>query len=338
MIRDQRREDIFVSVCFADVWPSESYLAELANLSKALTAKYRYCEILVVAFAGATVDYQPLISQVANVRLLMVRPGTPFYRRRSAVASEAIGDIVVLASIDEQPTINIIEMIELADVKGSIVIGRRSKAGLMNPTLRALGRSGGFRVDMRDMLTACYPRALLSKLLTHPDRQLALRFPPADASLPVIWQPGCEGCDRSRSFRELGRRLSMVHKLLVSSAPRVLALVSLLSLLVVFVALAFAIYVVVVWSILATIQPGWFTTSLVLSLTAAFLGGAVFGLTIGLQKVIESLSGDQIDEIVDERGSVDMFDQAMKELNVEISADPSIIEISPNRAKARGAE
>jgi hypothetical protein len=251
----------------------------------------------------------------------MVRPGTPFYRRRAAVASEAIGDVVVLASLDEQPMLDIIAMIELAALKGSIVIGRRDNATLMNPALRVLGRSAGFRVDVRDMLTAAYPRALLNKLLAHPDRQLALRFPPSDSAIPVIWERSCEGPGRARSFREFGRRLSVVQKLLVSSAPLVLTLVSLLSLLVMFAAFAFAIYAVIIWLTLETVQPGWFTTSLVLSLIAAFLGNAIFGLSIGLQKVIETLSDDAGDDIIDERSAVDMFDQAMKELNVEIAAE-----------------
>ena len=324
-----------MSVCFAEVPPGDECLVELGELSKRLAARYRYCEILLAVVADATQDYEPLMCQVANVRLLMVRPGMPFYRRRSVVASEAIGDIVVLASIDEQSMLGIIEMIELAASKASIVIGQRSNSSALNPALRALGRSAGFRVDVRDMLTAAYPRALLNKLLAHPDPQLALRFPPSDRSIPVIWRPSSEGGGRARSFREFGRRLSLVQKLLISSAPRVLTLVSLLSLVVVCAAFAFAIYAVVIWATLEWIQPGWFTTSLVLSLTAAFLGGAIFGLSIGLHKVIETLSNDVVDDIIDERSAVDMFDQAMKELNIEIGADHAPAAIPPDAGKAQ---
>jgi hypothetical protein len=102
----------------------------------------------------------------------------------------------------------------------------------------------------------------------------------------------------------------------------VLTVVSLSSLLAVFGGLAYAIYAVVVWMALASVQPGWFTTSLVLSLTATFLGGAIFGLSIGLQKLIETPSSDMADDIIDERGRADMFDRAMKELNVDVGADP----------------
>lgn len=335
MTPDQRREDIFVSVCFADV-PAGKEHDELGELSRRLAARYRYCEVLLIGAANASLDYEPLMREVANVRLLMVRPGTPLYRRRSAVASEAIGDIIALASIDEQPMLDIIEMIELAALKGSIVIGRRRNTSLMNPALRALGSSAGFRVDMRDMQTAAYPRALLNKLLAHPDPQLALRFPPSAAGIPVIWLERRGTGGRGRSLSELGRRLSIVQKLLVSTAPRVLTLVSLLSLAVVSAGFAFAIYAVVVWATLKTIQPGWFTTSLVLGLTAAFLGVAIFGISIGLQKIIEAVSREGADDIVDERSAGDMFAQAMTELNVEVVTDHAVAEAPPERANGPG--
>jgi hypothetical protein len=76
----------------------------------------------------------------------------------------------------------------------------------------------------------------------------------------------------------------------------------------------------VVWLTLPT-QPGWFTTSIVLSLTAFFLGCAILGLSMGLQKVIELLSGEANEDIVDEQASGDLFGQVMQELNVEIDTD-----------------
>jgi hypothetical protein len=129
--------------------------------------------------------------------------------------------------------------------------------------------------------------------------------------------------------------LGVVQKLLVSTAPRALTLVSLLSLVVVFAALAYAIYAVVIWLTLASVQPGWFTISLMLSMTAAFLGIALFGLSIGVQKLIEMLSNDVADDIVEECSAVDMFGQAMNELNVEIATDHAAAAIPPERVQAR---
>lgn len=318
------RDDLLVSLCFADSVPDAETLARLKTLTAQLAARFRYWEILLIADADSAADYDRLMAETPNIRLLKVRRGTPFYRRRAAAASEAIGDVVVLAAIEELAALDLVEMIETAEAGGSIVIGRRNRPSLINPALQALGGGAGFRVDSRDMLTAAYPRTLLNRLLAHPDKLLALRFPPDDHSIPVVWRIGGKAAAPARSLREVGRRFNLIQRLLVSSAPRVLTLVALLSLAVVLSALAFAVYAVVVWLTLPSTQPGWLTTSLVLSLTAFFLGCAIFGLSMGLQNVIEALANDLADDIVDERSSVDLFGQVMQELNVEVDAERRI--------------
>lgn len=316
------RDDLLVSVCFAEVRPDAATLAVLKALAARIATRFRYWELLLVADADAAAGFAPLMGVLPNVRLLKVRHGAPFYRRRAVAATEAIGDIVVLSSVDELDSLDLLEMIEAAEAAGSIVIGRRRSNTLLNPALRALGGGAGFRVDARDMLTAAFPRTLLNRLLAHPDRLLALRFPPADHGIPVLWRDAAGGVASRRELQEIGRRINLIQRLMVSSAPRVLSLVSVLSVLVILSSLAFSVYAVVVWLTMPT-QPGWFTTSIVLSLTAFFLGCAILGLSMGLQKVIELLSGEANEDIVDEQASGDLFGQVMQELNVEIDTDRS---------------
>lgn len=313
-----RRDDLLVSVCVADTPPDEATIGALEQLGRRLTERYRYFELLVAVRPDAAHSEEALLRRVANIRVLRVRHGTPFYRTRYAVASEAIGDLVALVALEELALVDVVEMLERADATGSIVIGRRTEGSVLNPLVRGLGRGAGFRADVRDMLTAAFPRPLLNKLLRHPDRELALRFPPSDPGVSVSWQParGRAG----RSFRDAHRRLGLLQKLLVSSAPRVLTLVSILSLVVTASGIAFTVYAVVVWLTFTSVQPGWFTTAFVLGLTAAFLGGAIFGLTIGLQKVLETQTNEMSDEIIDERGAADLFGQVKHELNVAVEA------------------
>ncbi|WP_211246048.1 hypothetical protein [Cereibacter changlensis] len=311
------REDIFVSVCIPNLALTGTAAAELQELCAGIAARFRFWEVLLTVSAENADDYEPLMARIGNIRLLKLRHGTPFYRRRVAAASEAIGDVVVLTAVDEQAGLDIVAMIERAAASNTIVLGKRRSRSPMNPLLEALGRSAGFRVSSRSMLTMAYPRTLLNRLLAHPDPQLALRFPPADQALPVLWQPATVQ-RRRRLFSDFGRKLGLVQKLLVSSAPRVLTLVASLSLVVALGSVALAIYAVVVWLTLSGVQPGWFTLTLVLSLTALFLSVAIFGLSIGLQKLVESVSGALGDDILDERSSVDLFGQVMKELNVEV--------------------
>lgn len=336
-INPERRSDILVSVCFTELPVGDPELAGIERLVERLNRRFRYWEILVAAYADLSEGDAQRLWKVPNLRLLRLRRGSSFYRRRAAVAYEAIGDVVVLASIDELPFLDLVVMIETAEAAATIVTGHRPSSSLVNPLLAALGRSAGFRVDARYMLTAAFPRTVLNQLLAHPDRQLALRFPPSDIGAPLLY-PARAGTDGPQSLRGVGRRLALLQRLLVSSAPRVLTFVGLFSLLVTVSALAFAIYVVAVWLILRSIQPGWFTTSLALSLTTVFLGTAIFGISIGLQKTIEQLSPDAVGDIIDETGSSDLFGQVLHELNVETNAVGSTEPAAPAPERpSRGA-
>ncbi|MDZ4053271.1 MAG: hypothetical protein U1E24_08435, partial [Phenylobacterium sp.] len=101
------------------------------------------------------------------------------------------------------------------------------------------------------------------------------------------------------------------------------ALLGLGSMLVVVFALAYIAYAILVWLAVDDVQSGWLTTSVVLGSTTAFLGMAIFGLSIGLQNIIEMLSNTTNDVVLEERSAVDLFGRVIEELNVEIGAGPS---------------
>jgi hypothetical protein len=313
------RDDLLVSIGIAESEAGDSILPILSGLAAELSTRFRYWELLIVTDVDKAGSYAHALETIANVRLLKVRPGTSPYRRRVAIAGEAIGDVVLISTLDEIPQLTIIGMIEKAGESGAMVVGRRRAAILHNAPYRALGASAGFRVDASDMLTTAYPRTVLNRLLSHPDPQLALRFPPNDDSITVLGQPALDtaAARQHRSLRDTRRRFAMLQKLLVGSAPRVLGLVGSLALLVAIVATVFVVYALVVWLVKEDVQPGWLTTSLALGLTAFFLGCAIFGLSIGLQKLIDLLSADLGDDVVDEITSVDLFREVFDELNIE---------------------
>jgi hypothetical protein len=317
------RDDLLVSIGIAESEAGASILPVLAGLAAELCTRFRYWELLIVTDVDKAASYDRVLESIANVRLLKVRPGTSPYRRRVAIAGEAIGDVVLISTLDELPQLAIVGMIEKAGESGAMVVGRRRAGVLLNAPFRALGASAGFRVDASDMLTTAYPRTVLNRLLNHPDPQLALRFPPNDDSITVLGQPARDtaAARQHRSLRDTRRRFAMLQKLLIGSAPRVLGLVGSLALLVAIVAVAFVIYAAAVWLLKDDVQPGWLTTSLALGLTAFFLGCAVFGLSIGLQKVIDLLSADLADDVVDEVTSVDLFREVFDELNVELDQE-----------------
>jgi len=171
------------------------------------------------------------------------------------------------------------------------------------------------------MLGAAYPRTLLNVLLHRPDRELALRFAPRDSGIPV--RTVSQGGAAVRSDSGLRARLMLIQKLLTNAAPRVLGVVSVLSVFVSFMAIIYALYVLAAWIILDQVQPGWLTTSLVLSLTALFLGAAIFGLATGLMKLLDLVGGDVVDDILEEQGRTDLFLRVADDLNVDL-ADASV--------------
>lgn len=318
-----RREDFLVSLCLADLPRDGDEIQLLRDLAGQIDARCRYWEILIVMEGGTQTDCTALLQEVPNLRILRTRGLPSYYRRRAIAATEAIGDIVLLTALDDIEGFDIPAMVLAAADGDRVIIGQRDRRQvLLDPLLAVLGQGSGFRVTAGDMLTAAYPRTILNRLLARKDRTLALRFPPRDSGIPVDYLPVRAGVPARRSSSGVLQRLGLVQRLLVNFAPLVLGVVSLLSVLVTISALAFAVYAVVVWISLETVQPGWLTTSLVLSLTAAFLGVAIFGLATGLMKLLDLLTPDPHDDVVDEQGRADLFTLVTRDLNVETTPGP----------------
>ncbi|OSQ34513.1 hypothetical protein [Thalassospira sp. MCCC 1A01428] len=319
------REDVLVSVGMTAIMPTEDGLEALRHLSVQLNAHFRYWEILVIADAEEAANIAPLFNVVPNLRLLKVRVGTSTYRRRFVLASEAIGDVLVMSTGPEATNLDLVTMIETSINEASLVISRRRKGNLLDPLIGVLGKASGFHVSTREMQTVVYPRSMLEMLAARPDKDLALRFAPRDASVKITETLVPENLVlERRGLRGTGRRLALIQKLMVNLAPRVLGYLSILSALVAFAALLFVCYVVGVWIFFDAIQAGWITTSLLLSGTAAFLGLAVFCLASGLQMIIDLVSPDMGRDVIEERSTVDLFSEVMTELNVDY--DPNGIE------------
>lgn len=316
------RDDVLVSVGLTAVIPGPEGFDGLRRLSAQLDARFRYWEILVIADAEEAANLAALFNTVPNLRLLKVRVGTSVYRRRFVLASQAIGDVLAMTIGPEAASLDLVAMIETSLDEGSLVVSRRRKGILLDPVIGALGKASGFHVSTRDMQTTVYPRTILDLLAARSDKDLALRFAPRDASLMITETLMLEEkVLERRRLRGTGRRLQLIQKLMVNLAPRVLGYLSVLSALVTLMSLIFVFYVFGVWIFVDTIQPGWITTSLLLSGTAAFLGLAIFCLATGLQMIIDLVSPDMGRDVIGETSTVDLFSDVMTELNVDY--DPS---------------
>lgn len=293
----------------------------LRKLASKVDTDFKYWEVIVIAEASDAHEYEHLAKCIGNLRLIRVRPGLPYYRRRAVSASEAIGDVIVLGSIGETPHLNVVSMIHRAADTGSIVTGENLGASSLNPLIKTLGLASGFHVDVRDLSTSAYPRTLINRLLAHSNHLLALRFTPRDGGLAVTKFQSDSRIRHRNSILDWTRRLGMFQALFVNSAPTVLSFVASLSVLASVVAVVYALYVVITWFTVDTIQPGWVTTSLVLSAMVGFLGIAILGISMGLQIILDKLSPDIVDDVVGETGAVDLYGQLSNDLNVEVDVD-----------------
>ena len=315
----QRREDVLVSVCFGDMSADASALATLQRLASELQARFRFHEIIVLAEESRQGAFLPFVHQIPNLRLLTVRDGTAFYRRRVIAAEEAIGDVVLLASLAELPGVDALALLERAHQEQSAVLATRGGhmgSRSLGAPLEFIGRLAGFQVNLHDLQSLALPRTVLHQLLSHTDPDLALRFPPRDVRMPLLV---VQASPAVSLVREAGirRRLLLLEKLLAHMAPRLLLGVTLASGVLALLGLAFGCYVLGVWLLRDSVAPGWLTLSAATSLTAFFLGISMTGLSLGLQQLLSRTQRDSFDGVVNEVNRIDLFGQVATDLNVE---------------------
>lgn len=316
------RDDILVSVCFADADDPETALARIAPVARDLGARYRYWEVLIVNETGREADFEETLIAVPNLRYLSVVRGLDHTQRRVVAASEAIGDIVVLTSVREAGAMDIAAMIDEAHAEDAVVLGQRAATAIAEPVIVALGQASGFRASTRDMQTAAFPRTVLNRLLGDPNPVLALRFPPRDSTVKVLRRAPDTPAAFARGPSRLSTRFDLLMRMVTDAGPAFLASVAILSGLMFLAAMLFMIYVAIIYLTYPDVAEGWTTLSLAISGMLAFLGAALFAICITLRKVAEIVRGGAVDYLVGERSSVDLFDSVTNALNVDTDGAP----------------
>ncbi len=319
--REVRREDILVSLCLSDIAPTADACAQVVEFARILDERFRFREIVLVA---KSFEHQAIISWVktiSNLRLFVVRDGLSPYEERVVAATEAIGDVVLVASLDQLGSLDHVGMIEAAAADGQIVVGLRPEPQGLNRVLSLLlsvvGSAAGFRTGPQDGPTIAIPRTLLNQLLGHSDPDLAMRFIPRDPVFPVTTFASKPKHSGQRQVLSITQRLGLIEKLVLHMAPRILPIVALASALLTCLGLVYTVYTVVVFIFLSATQPGWVTISMIMGLTATFLGASILGLSIGLQRILSLMRNRATDSVAREVNRIDLFGQLASELNVD---------------------
>ena len=63
-------------------------------------------------------------------------------------------------------------------------------------------------------------------------------------------------------------------------------------------------------------QPGWFTTTFLTSISSTFVGIILFGLSISFQRLLDLLTDKLTDDVIEERSSKDFLPELKEELNI----------------------
>lgn len=315
-----RREDVLVSVCLAELSPGAETFAKLRALAARLDAAFRFREIVLVVDETARAAFLPIIAELANLRLFVVRRGTEYYQRRVIAAEEAIGDLVVIGHLDELARLDLIAFLDLAERENAVAMAfrpaRRPIKRLLAWPFIALGKLAGFHVDPSDFQSLAVPRTALNLLLAHEEPRLALRFPPRDPRIAVEWLRTGENVESRTAFIGLARRAQLFQTLLVHLTPAVLSLVSLTSALLAALGLAYGAYVGVVALVKEALAPGWLTTNAMLAASAAFMGFSTLGLSLGLQYLLRQQARGRAAPAPEEVNQVDLYAQVAFDLNV----------------------
>lgn len=319
------REDVVVSVCFSDLAVDERTFGTVRTLAARLDAIYRFREIILVVDDTQRDAFLPLVEQVRDVRLFVVRRGMEYYERRVIAAEEAIGDVVVVGNVDEIEGMDVAAFLEEAERSNAVMLANRSrrrplKSCLASPFV-ALGYLAGFKVDPSDFQTIAMPRTMLNHILAHEEPRLALRFPPRDPRLPARTFGGVREVSTRGALSHPARRLQLLQTLLVFLAPSILTLVALSSTLLALLGLAYAAYIVGAVLTVDVLAPGWLTTSTMLAISAVFMGVSTLGLSLGLQHLLHQQKRLRTDRVSEEVNRIDLFGKVADDLNVELDRE-----------------
>lgn len=319
------REDVVVSVCFSELPAREATFQTLRDLAATLDAAYRFREIILVVDDTQRAAFLQLVTEIANLRLFVVRRGTEYYHRRVIAAEEAIGDLVVIGNLDEIAQLDVIAFLENSERKNAVTMAfraaRRPVKRLLAWPFIALGKLAGFNVDPSDFQSIAVPRTQLNLLLAHDEPRLALRFPPRDPRLSLDWFRTDRDVASRTAFIGIARRAQLLQTLLVYLTPTILLVVAISSTLLALLGLAYAAYIIGVVIVKDTLAPGWLTTNAMLAVSAVFMGLSTLGLSLGLQHLLRQQTRHRGAVVPEEVNRIDLFQQVAFDLNVERDQD-----------------
>ncbi|MCI5045889.1 MAG: hypothetical protein MRY59_00180 [Aquisalinus sp.] len=317
---NSQRKDYLLSLVLVETSLPDGIGADLKPVLSNLAQAFQYWEIIIV-ISGIQASSQDLGEQFANlpnVRVLCVWDRAGYYRLRTLGASEAIGDVVIISTLQEALISDLAALADKSRDAGEPVVISLSKAlDAFSPMRTSLSSLTGYKLLKSDTHTAAFPRHDLNRILEMPTADLDLRFERQDAMTPRKRIAASEHKNWPARKGHFLQRFALISDLIASSAPRALSAISLLSALVAVASLLYCAYAIIVYFSGIDVQDGWLTISLVLGLTSFFLSCALGALSLGLVAILDRLSGGRQQVILEEFSNTDFFRET-NDLNIDL--------------------
>ncbi len=320
------RRDFLASFCFVQEGDAAKELKTILAFTQKAAAHYLYFEVLYMIRSAALSSVEAaggLLSDAKNLRIIIADGSGGYYRRRAAVAAEAIGEVVVISAANEIGCIDCFDIADRAFEKDRIHLARRNRLSRMfyHPFYAALRALSAYRVNPADMKTIAAPREKLAAILLRPTAALDLRFEPKHSVDNYERYRGVSQIEKPSAlkFRE---RYDLAIELLTASVADFLRAYAAFSLVVFLCAIAYGLYAVGLYFFYEGLEPGWFSAAIVQAGSVGFIAGGIGLLSLGSAEIYIKLRAEDRSQIVGELSNTSFF-AANREINVETDdADP----------------
>lgn len=253
----------------------------LSELLQALEKHFEYYELLVMLNPGQKVEsFEREFMAYPNTRSIVMNAPAPEDVLRKKAFEIAIGDQVIFWNFAEATPeyLPILVQSNLAgnDFSGLVFpdkdrslygIGARMFASFVN-------KLTGYSLNSRLSSVGCYSRTLVNAINARESDVGYMKLLLASAGFKHAYVDGASTV--KRNFRDVARRLSGSLEIIGGVPHRLLSTAAWASLAGCLACFVFLLYAMCVWLFVPTVQRGWTTTALILSLFFAIVYAAIF--------------------------------------------------------------
>ena len=250
-------------------------LLEIENRVKSIRDGFEFVELLFIDHVKKRPDILNLLKDVPDCRFIWVDNSTQYYAMRSISANEAIGDRVLIANSSGFANSEAIDILR-ADQEEDFVFFRR-KRGLQSLIFRALSSLSSYDIDPSYTTEMIVRKRALHKLNHLHEKGLAFRFPNSNnAEFNKI----IKSEKNRRGKNTIRRRAALLIDVIFSSITSIFIGLCGLSVISAVLGAAYMIYAIIVYASDVDVQPGWFSTSVMLSMFTVVFSLFVFSASV----------------------------------------------------------